>query len=141
MSDIGKRVWEDYEKNWTIPFPDGPQKIFAVSGNSDSSSLESALVIVGWPCNDESLTFSTWKEFAQWHVDNFENINWLFYCPLASECLDDDEHIEMWRKWSKMSAQTLLKAMTNTAKTDPVLFVTESNPLLFWLTKVRSFKQ
>lgn len=147
-----ERIWKDYKKNWTTPFPDGPQKIFAVSGNTDAGHKESALSIIEWPAvkgfnrqtgNDipyDHFVFSTWKEFAQWHVDNFERVSWLHWGEMNdSDDEDSAGHSKMYRRWRRMRARKLLQTMTDPTATDPVLFVTESTSLLFWLKKVRGF--
>jgi len=145
--EMKDRIWKDYKKNWKTPFPDGPQKIFIISGDTH----EGAVITKVWPekgfdrQTGKDITFdrvfSTWQEFAQWHVNNFEDIRWSdWWCDMEdSDDEDSDGHTPAYREWSQMCDKKLFKAMTDPTAVNPVMFAVASNPLVYWLNTVRGF--
>ena len=112
--------WKNYYKlNWKTPFEGGPKKIFMFGGNTDSSHFDTCLNISRYG------EFSSWYEFAKYLQESKNYDDFM--------TMDGDTEEQMTFKNSKKFFQHL----TSSEQMDPVFFVTEDNPLLNWLIKVR----
>lgn len=136
MEELNQPWESDYKLYWSTEFPEGPQKIYMVGGNSDSSDFGTALNMCD--AYDQDKKFHNWSEFATYFLENIEELDWNY---VDGSYEDDGTWSEEGNFHDKVqnikTPVELIKIITDKKHLDPVLLVRENDSLLQWLLKVR----
>ena len=174
--ELNEKNLNKYREYWTKNFAEGPQKIYYVTGNTDSSDRNTSLCInllddcYFYKKHQEPHKFNNWQEVAHYIAKNgSKNGDYFGIQDDSDDDLEDDnnddnndnendnnedednedEDNNTDKKLSKIDKKLskiaeldewkLFSMIVNSNRLDPFMFVTENNPLLFWLKEIRGF--
>jgi hypothetical protein len=126
-------IQEWFIRDWES-FPDGPHKIYRVSGNTDSSDAGTALAIMPAIYDKNARqTFTSWKDFAR----AFRKLERRTHHPRYDCRKDDCETCACVVCTKSMGTQDWFLTVVDPTIMDPTLFVTDNNILVRWLVDIR----